>query len=343
MNPVMRIRRQLSLMVSILIGIAALGGCTFNPANHAMPGSGVDGPTYRVHIEFESVLNLPIGAAVMVNGNKVGTVQSVELGRDAVIAETDITDSVRLPSATRAELRQTTMLGDVYLALVPVGGGAELADGAKIPLAQTDPGVQVEEMLERIATFASGGSILRLQRSLDQLGRAVAMNPATTRALASSVARNLDGAARRTGDIGRMLGGMDHLTQTMLAMRPTIEFVFSDAAGLRLSRMPIFIKSVLNLIIDLETLTSGIEWLLPSLPTINMFLEKTSSVLRNKSAHAYQYNGPINDMISLVRNKVIPYLTGGPSVNISMLHIQGNGGDSTKDALVILRMAGLVK
>jgi phospholipid/cholesterol/gamma-HCH transport system substrate-binding protein len=66
----------------------------------------------------------------------VGKVTSVTLdGLHAKVAFS-VDRDVRLPAGTRAELRQVSLLGEQYVALVPSGKG-QLADGATIHQSRT--------------------------------------------------------------------------------------------------------------------------------------------------------------------------------------------------------------
>ncbi len=113
-------RRRLTSWVGVLLAaVIVCAGCSFNPSNYVMPGTGVGGPTYRLHLEFSSLLSLPAGAEVRSNGAKVGSMRSITLTDEAAVAHIDVSEDVELPRGTRAELRQTSMLGDIYIALIP--------------------------------------------------------------------------------------------------------------------------------------------------------------------------------------------------------------------------------
>jgi phospholipid/cholesterol/gamma-HCH transport system substrate-binding protein len=76
----------------------------------------------------------------------VGKVTSVTLdGLHAKVAFS-VDRDVRLPAGTRAELRQVSLLGEQYVALVPSGKG-QLADGATIPLSRTRRATDFEQLV----------------------------------------------------------------------------------------------------------------------------------------------------------------------------------------------------
>lgn len=333
--------RIVGILLAVVIGSAA---CGFNPGEYPMPGTGVGGPTYRLNVQFSSLLSLPAGAEVRSNGTKVGSLRSVSLTPDSAVAHIDLTTGARFPRGTRAELRQTTVLGDIYLALLPPEPAtttATLGDGDTIALRDTDAGPQVEEILQRIAGFVSGGSVTRLQDAIQRLNNVLPDNTTEMRQLAAGVATNLGDAAATTADIDRTLAATTQLSQRLADMRDRLGFLFSDTARQRLQRVPEFMTAVLNIVIDINTLTTGLDWLIPRLPHLNEFLDKIAPLLRQPSASATELDGNAADAAALTRDKLIPFLLG-PNVDIRTVTLTGQG-DVTKDATVLLQMIGALR
>jgi len=333
--------RLCSLVAAPLTALFVLTGCGFDPSDHTMPGAGVRGPTYRLNLEFESLLSLPAGADVRSGGVTVGALDSISLEPDSAVAHIDVRESVVVPAGTRAELRQTTVLGDIYIALLPpADGGQPLGDGDTIPIQHTDPGPQIEEMLERIATFVNGGSLVRLQDSITRLNEILPADPAETRMLAAAVATDVNQAAAGLDQLDRLMAATDDLTQRLHAAREEVGFLFSDVARQRLDRVPYFMDAVLNTVIDANTMVTGLEWLIPRLPHINENLETIAPLLRDPSPSAHELAGNAADLMALVNDELLPFLLG-PGVDIRSVGIAGAGeGDPAKDGLVLLRMIG---
>lgn len=333
------IRTPLSVMS--LAGLLVVGGCSFDPSDHTLPGAGVRGPTYRLNLEFESLLSLPAGADVRSGGISVGTLDSISLESSSAVAHIDVRDSVVVPVGTRAELRQTTVMGDIYIALLPPESTdtEPMKDGGTIPLQHTDPGPQIEQMLERIAMFVSGGSATRLQESIARFNEVLPEDPAETRRLSASISANLGDAAANLDQIDRVVLATDELSQRLNAARDEVGFLFSDTARGRLERVPYFMDAVLNIVIDVNTMVTGLEWLIPRLPHINENLEKIAPLIREPSPSATQLEGNAGDIVELVNEKLIPFLLG-PGIDIREVSIAGTEGDSAKDGVVLLRMIG---
>lgn len=332
--------RPRRLVGVVLAALVVLSGCSFDPSDHALPGSGVRGPTYRLNLEFESLLSLPAGADVRSGGISVGTLRAIDLEAHSAVARIDVSDSVVVPAGTRAELRQNTVLGDIYIALLPPeDGGAPLEDGDTIPLSDTDPGPQIEDMLERIAMFVNGGSITRLQDSIARLNEVLPDDPAETRELSAVISNDLSDAAANIDQIDRIVVATDELSGRLDAARDDIGFLFSDTARRRLDRVPYFMEAVLNIVIDVNTMVTGLEWLIPRLPHINDNLEILTPLLREPSPNATELRGNAAELVELVDEKLVPFLLE-PGIDIRQVTIAGNEESPVADGLVLLRMIG---
>lgn len=336
-----RRRRFARLLAAPLAAVLVLAGCTFDPSDHALPGSGVSGPTYRLDLEFASLLSLPAGADVRSGGISIGSLDGITLEPERAIAHVDIRDSVEFPRGTRAELRQSTILGDIYIALMPADAGEPLRDGDTIPLSHTDPGPQIEAMLDRIAMFVNGGSLMELEKSIDQINEVLPEDPAETAELAGHISEDLSDAASNLDQIDRIVTATDGLSRRLVETREEMGFIFSDTARYRLERVPYFMDAVLNIVIDVNTLVSGLEWLIPRMPHINRNLEILAPLLREPSPTAYEMRGNLGDMTALVEDKITPFLLG-PGVDIRSVSVVGDPGQPAKDGLVLLRMVGAI-
>lgn len=113
--------------------VALLSACSIDPADLPIPGSYVAGDKYSLRIEFASVLNLPEKAKVIVEGVDAGVLDTVELVGSTAVATVDLSADVQLPTDTVAELRQSSILGEIYISLQPPadssGAGSSSASG----------------------------------------------------------------------------------------------------------------------------------------------------------------------------------------------------------------------
>ena len=289
------------------------------------------------------MLSLPAGAQVRSGGVEVGVLTGVQLGADAAVADIDVRAEVHLPVGTRAELRRTTVLGDIHIALLPPPAPETteiLGNGDTIPLPDTDTGPQPEQMLAQIATYVNGGSITRLQDALTELAAELPA-PDETRQLAGALGTDLSGAVDATADIDRILGATEQMSTELNQMRDEVGFIFSETARRRLERVPQFMTAVLNVVIDVETLTTGLDWLIPRLPHLNTHLEQLAVLLREPSPDPNELRGNAGAAMDLVRHELVPFLQD-PHVNLRNVGLLDDAGGRTVDAMMVLRMIGVI-
>lgn len=111
----------------------------------------VAGGSHEYSATFTSVSGLRQGDDVRVAGVKVGRVERiVAVGEDPVRAKVTFTlrADQELRDTTRVVVRYQNLLGQRYLALVAGrDGGSMVEPGGEIPLANTDPGFELTELL----------------------------------------------------------------------------------------------------------------------------------------------------------------------------------------------------
>ncbi len=109
---------------------------------------GLIGDTRSFSAEFSDVSGLRVGDDVRVAGVRVGRVQSIEVSENGADVGFELEKDQPLLASTRMVMRYQNLLGQRYLALVQSGKrGAELDDGATVPLDRTDPGFDLTELL----------------------------------------------------------------------------------------------------------------------------------------------------------------------------------------------------
>ena len=172
---------------------------------------------------------------VRLNDVIVGKVSSVTLDGLHAKIEFTVADDVTLPAETRAELRQVSLLGEQYLALVPEGSG-RLDDGATIPLSRTRRATDFEELVGAGGELAAAVSVSNVNELVsgfnkafgadpDRLGRLLDATAATARAFNASTP-DLEATIDRIEEMSRRLapnsealaGSIDQLAAGMKAL-----------------------------------------------------------------------------------------------------------------------------
>ncbi|HEX2894507.1 MAG TPA: MCE family protein [Marmoricola sp.] len=232
-----RILRRQPVGLLLVAALAfVLSSCRFDGAyDLPLPGGKAvsSSDAITVTAEFTDALNVVPRTAVMVDDVPVGQVSQIDRdGWNAKITM-QIRKDLKLPANTQAEIRQTSLLGEKYVALIdPVGTPptGRLADGANIPLSSTSRNPEVEEVLGALSFVLSGGGIGQLHTISTELnkmmdGRTDGMRDLLARI--NTLVTTLDG---QKDDIITAMSAIDRLSSTLNQERKTIGDAI-DAVG----------------------------------------------------------------------------------------------------------------
>ena len=134
-------------------------GHSQNPANFLPRLTSSSDYSKTLYVGFHFRGQPSAGRAGAVAGTPIGAVESIGLQPDAARLKLNIDPRVELREGTTAELRQLTMLGDIYVALTPPAagsGGPPLGDGAVIGLDHSGPRTPGRGHPDQSADFMSG-------------------------------------------------------------------------------------------------------------------------------------------------------------------------------------------
>ncbi|MEV6071392.1 MlaD family protein [Nocardia sp. NPDC052001] len=349
---------RLPIAACALTAALAVSGCGFDPAAIPVPGTTVSGDTYVLHIQFPDVLNLPPGAKVTADGVPVGNLESIKIVTAAqdpgaprqgyVLATVKIEGSVRLPSSTTAQLRQTTPLGDVQIALTTTTGttGATLAPDATIPLADTRPATQIEDTLAGLATAAGSGAITSFQDVVRQANRVFADDPARTAQVFGVVGNDLMDVGNRLDSVDALLDGLHANLSSLDADRDILDRLLTDYG---VQHTTAAVNSVVQLVYvfsDLGPVARSAAWLGPLVGALDA--QTTALVPALFGARPLDTNSPSNlkKLVDLMATKLIPFVEHGPKVDIVSATVSPSGAapaDQTGHIIDALRMIGAVR
>ncbi|MGV9834049.1 MlaD family protein [Nocardia niigatensis] len=350
-----------SLALALTVGAA---GCDFQPSDLTVPGSGVDGPTYRLRIEFANVLNLPPGAKVFADGVRVGQLSHLTLvdpvsatqsgpGRQGyVVADVVIRSSVHLPAETTAALRQETPLGDVHIALsVPATtSGRTLDADATIPLAQTRQSQPIEDIFAGLSTFVGSGAVSNVQSIVDKMNAILPKDSRDTARIAATLGADISDLGDHLHSVDALLDGVqatvdqgvgDNLPKLDELLTPygaqhTIDTINAEIG-------------VIFVLTALGPVAPSLQWLAPVVQSLDGTARAVVPMLFG--SHPLDTDSPSNlkKAVDLIQNKIIPFVDHGPKVNIAGISA-GSGqpavmspAEQTARILDTLRMIGVVR
>jgi phospholipid/cholesterol/gamma-HCH transport system substrate-binding protein len=230
-----RARRLLTALVAAL-ALPALAGCQ-GAYDLTLPGGGAGGPSYQVTVQLADALDLVPQSAVKVDDVTVGSVEAIELHGWTASVRLRVQDHVRLPDNATAELKQTSLLGEKYVALErpttaePVG---RLSDGDVIPLSRSGRSTEIEEVLGALSLLLNGGGVAQLKTIETELNDALRGNESTVRDLLGRLDDVVGSLDAQKADITRAIDSIDRLSSRLSHQRKDIAVALEDLpAGLK--------------------------------------------------------------------------------------------------------------
>jgi len=168
-------RSLAGLVALVMTGLVALSGCG-SVYDVPLPGGAKVGDNpITVHVEFRDVLDLVPQSTVKVDDVTVGRVTSVKLEGYHADVTILLPRDTELPDNARAEIRQTSLLGEKFVSLSPPVGepaSGKLGDGDVIPLARSGRNPEVEEVLGALSLLLNGGGVGQLKIIAEELNDA---------------------------------------------------------------------------------------------------------------------------------------------------------------------------
>jgi phospholipid/cholesterol/gamma-HCH transport system substrate-binding protein len=214
------------LAVALLAVALGAGGCGLpDVTDLPLPGGAPGGDGYRVTAEFADVLDLVPQAAVKVNDVTVGSVEKISLSGWTARVRLRVGKDVRLPENATAAVRQTSLLGEKYVALdapMTESPRGTLTDGSVIPLARTRRGAEVEEVLAAFGLLLNGGGLAQLKTINEELASVLDGRETEAKDALRQLDTFLGGLDRQKADIVRAVDALDRLTGHLSHQREVI-------------------------------------------------------------------------------------------------------------------------
>ena len=180
------------------------------------------GTTY--YATFADASGLKSGDAVRIAGVRVGKVTGIDLNGNQVRVSFKVSTDSHFGDSTHANIKVGTLLGAMYLALVPDGPG-QLKDGATIPQSRTSSAYTVVDAFSGLAQrFYQGPdgnqsvgdiNLNQLKTALNSLAGATANTPAAFRDALKGVSALSTTIASRDAQLHSLLGNLQTVTGTL--------------------------------------------------------------------------------------------------------------------------------
>ncbi|TQM33057.1 MlaD family protein [Nocardia bhagyanarayanae] len=346
--------RRAALVPVLALGL--LSGCGFDPAQVPVPGATVSGPTYQVRIELANALNLPARAKVVANGAQIGSLREVSVvdptleqpGRVEAVVE--IAEGVRLPVGTTVQLRQNTILGDIYIGLSTPAGDFDrtIPPGGTIPLARTRPALQVEDLLAGMSTFVGGGAMQQMQDIVNRVNATLPDRPAETARIFEVVGRDVSDVAADMAVVDRFLDTIQRDLDAALDNPRELDALLSERGSVEIPADAKSLILTLGVVGGLGIVGHAIAWLGPLLEASDAAAKALVPLLFADRPLDLTAPSNLNRVVSLVRDKIIPFVERGPKLNIGAVAVDGAAApvatdEQVQQIIATLRMIGVVR
>lgn len=203
MTPVALFRWRAGVLAGVVV--LALGGLAVSRAGTS---------ERRVVAIFSDASELVPGNDVRVNDVRAGRVASVKLEGLAARVSLRVDGALKLPKGTRAEIRQTSLLGEPFVALIPAGSGA-LPDNAVLPLERTGRGTELEEIVGLGGDLVAQVNVDSINRILHTFDGAFGADPEALGRLIDSSAAASAMFDRHRDDLGKTIDQVSALAASL--------------------------------------------------------------------------------------------------------------------------------
>ncbi len=350
--------RRAGVAMVAAAAVSSLTSCGVDPASFALPETGA-GSTYTIHVQFANALNLPARARVLASGARIGQLEKVTVadptpgGPGSVVADIEVQNTVALPVSTTAQLRQDTILGDIYISLdiqAAPRSNDTLAPGGTIPLTHTQPALQVEDLLAGLATFMSGGALRSAQDAIARVNAALPADPAETGRIADVLKKDLIDVAAHQGDIDAFLDAIDTNARLVLDNQGPLDQMLTPQGVIDITEIADSLIHVIGIIGALGGIAHALEWIAPLARSGDAAARAFLPMLLNQG-RPLNLSAPsnMNRLAEFLRDKLIPWAER-PTVNIHGIRTATTSSippvdkeDQIDQIVAALRMIGLVR
>ncbi len=204
--------RLAALVAAATAGTIALSGCSVYDL--PLPGGADTGEDpMTVHVMFRDVLDLVPQSTVKVDDVTVGKVTGIKLKGYTADVAIQLPRSIDLPENVRAEIRQTSLLGEKFVSLAkPESPSGTLSNGDIIGLDSTGRNPEVEEVLGALALLLNGGGVAQLKTIAEEVNSALGGREDAVRSIIDQVGSFMGQLDANKGSIVTALENVNRLS-----------------------------------------------------------------------------------------------------------------------------------
>lgn len=182
---------------------------------------------HTVYAEFTDAAGLQNGNNVRVAGVLVGKVTSVSLEGNVVKVGMKVDSSTKVDSGSTADIKIETLLGQVYVALKPVGTAA--LPGNTIQAAATSTPTSITTAFNGLGKRAGNINVNQLAQSFNVLASTFKNTPNVVRSSLTGLERLSTTIASRDAQLKALLSRTNSVTNTVAAHDAQIAKLINDS------------------------------------------------------------------------------------------------------------------
>ncbi len=215
--------RRFALTAAGTTATLLLSGCSVYDL--PLPGGADPGDDpMEVTVMFRDVLDLVPQSNVKLDDVTIGKVTSVELDGYVAKVTMRIPNDVDLPENVRADIRQTSLLGEKFVSLSKPEQPSGSLDGKDtIGLSQTGRNPEVEEVLGALSALLNGGGVAQLKTIAHEMNIAFGGREDDVRAVIKQLGDFMGQLDQNKGAIVTALENLNRLALELRRNDPTIK------------------------------------------------------------------------------------------------------------------------
>lgn len=238
------------------------------------------------YANFSEIGGLKVGQEVRVAGVSVGNVKDIDLEGDHVKVKFVMDTGTKFGPESRAEIRVKTLLGSMFMALVPQGSG-QLDKGSTIPVARTLAPYDVVQAFSELSETTDQIDVPQLSEALDALSEISEDTPDEFRGAIKGVSNLSRNLAARDDQINTLLASLKKVTGVLNSRNGELEKLFKDSDVL-FQAISARQQSIHQLLVATQSLSSELRGLVKDTeadlnPALTQ-LDKVTDMLRARNA-----------------------------------------------------------
>ncbi len=268
--------RRVGLVALAVMAVIIGGVIVFN--------RGVFASTYPVEARFSNAAGIAKGTKVLLAGVQVGSVRSVRLAGNSVIATLELNDGTELPHDTAAAVQVQTLLGLEDVALQPLGGWSRpLGAGALIN--NTSVPVQIYQLQNAAGHLLTKTDTPALNTLVTQLATITQGKQTQVKEIIDGLAALTTTVDQRSGQVGQLIDSANTVSTTLESHDQQLLSLI-DNLNTVVNGLAAHSGQLGSLIDNIEQMASETSQLVgQNQPQLNALLQNLHSVLGVVSQH----------------------------------------------------------